>query len=303
MLLLTSIPADAPRSSLEEGTAGLEGRSVEMNAEEEVAMRRLRVLVVLALAGSVVWGTMPASADGGAFIEFNQTYYLPGDTAVATAYVLIPKNRRSILDRGPFFAFAVPNGSAIQEGHPIPDGAVRLGTFAIHARKHDTRLDLTFAMPELHGGNYTVQICNDPCTISGFREPLTGFFSIVHTARERRLLIEEQNLRGTIGSLKRKVHRADRVSEAAAQRLASMRRTRDELAAQLEQVRNELLSAQAVAARRGLLVDLLAVLGTCIALIVVAVAFVRKRRRAPAVVDLAPLPLEEGMEREPAGLP
>ena len=65
-----------------------------MNAEEEVAMRRLRVLVVLALAGSVVWGTMPAGADGGAFIEFDQTYYLPGDTAVARAYVLIPKNKR-----------------------------------------------------------------------------------------------------------------------------------------------------------------------------------------------------------------
>jgi hypothetical protein len=268
-------------------------------------MRRLRVLVVLALAGSVVWGTMPADADGGAFIEFDQTYYLPGDTAVARAYVLIPKNKRSILDRGPFFAFAVPNGSAIQEGHPIPDGAVKLGTLAIHTRKHDTALDLTFAMPELPGGNYTVQICNDPCTISGFREPLTGFFSIVHTARERRLLVKEQNLQGTIWSLRRKVNKADRVSEVAAQQLATMQRTRDELAAQLEQVRNELANAQADGARtRRSFIDLLAVIATCMALIVVAVTFVRKRRRAPAVVaDLSPLPLEEGMEREPAGLP
>jgi hypothetical protein len=278
-----------------------------MNAEEEVAMRRLCVLVVLvvlALAGVLAWGTTPAGADGGAFIEFDQTYYLPGDTAVATAYVLIPKTKQPILDRGPFYAFAVPKGAALQEGHSIPDSAVRLGAFTIHTGKQDTRLDVTFAMPELAGGNYTVEVCNDPCTVSGFREPLTGFFSIVHTARERHLLVKEQNLQGTIWSLKRKVKRADRGSEAAAQQMASMRRTRDELAAQLEQARNE-LSAEAVAGRPGWsFVDLLAALATCTALIVVAVAVARDRRRSTRVVaDVSPLPLEEGMEREPAGLP
>ena len=302
MLLLPSIPAEAPGSSPEEGTAGLEGRSVGVKAEEEVAMRRLRVLVVLAVTGSVVWGTMPAGADGGAFIEFDRTYYIPGQTAVASAYVLIPQKKQSILDRGPFFAFAVPRGSALQEGQPIPEGAVKLGMMTIHMRKNDTRLDVTFVMPELPGGNYTVQICNDPCTISGFRDPLTGFFSIVHTARERQLLVEEQNLQGTIWSLKRKVRKADRVSEVAAEQLATMERTRDELAAQLEQVRNELANTQADGARtRWSFFDLLAVIATCMALIVAAVSLVRRRRRAPSVEDLSPLPLEEGMQREPAG--
>ena len=303
MLLLPSIPTQTPGSSRNEGTVGREGRSVEMNAEEEVAMRRLRVLVLLALAGAVVGGTIPAGADGGAFIEFDKTYYLPGETAVATAYVLIPKKKRSILDRGPFFAFAVPKGAWLQEGHAIPDSAVKLGAFAIHTRKHDTKLDLTFAMPDLPTGNYTVQVCNDPCSVSGFREPLTGFLSIVQTARERQLLINEQAMQGTIWSLKRKVKRADRVSEAAAQQLASLQRTRDELAAQLEQARNE-LSAQAVRARPGRsFVALLAGLAGCLALIGVAVALARKRRRSPPVLaDLSPLPLEEGMEREPAGL-
>jgi hypothetical protein len=274
-----------------------------VNAEEEVAMRRLRVLMVLALAGSVVCGAVPAGADGGAFIEFDRTYYIPGQTAVASAYVLIPKKKQFILDRGPFFAFVVPRGSALQEGHPIPEGAVKLGTMTIHMRKNDTRLDVTFVMPELPGGNYSVQICNDPCTISGFREPLTGFFSIVHTALERQLLVKEQNLQRTIWSLRRKVNKADRVSEVAAQQLATMQRTRDELAVQLERVRNGLANAQEDGARtRRLFIDLLAVIATCMALIVAAVSLVRKRRRAPPVEDLSPLPLEEGMEREPAGL-
>jgi hypothetical protein len=274
-----------------------------MKGEEEVGMRRLRVLVVLVLAGSVVWGAMPAGADGGAFIEFNRTYYIPGQTAVASAYVLIPKKKQFILDRGPFFAFAVPRWSVLQEGHPIPERAVKLGTMTIHVRNNDTRLDVTFVMPELPGGDYTVQICNEPCTISGFREPLTGFFSIVHTARERRLLVKEQNLQGTIWSLRRKVNKADRVSEVAAQQLATMQRTRDELAAQLEQVRNELANAQADGARaRRSFIDLLAVIAACMALTVAAVSLVRKRRRAPPVEELSPLPLEEGMEREPAGL-
>jgi hypothetical protein len=173
----------------------------------------------------------------------------------------------------------------------------------IHKRKNDTRLDVTFVMPELPGGNYSVEICNDPCTISGFREPLTGFFSIVHTARERQLLVKEQNLQGTIWSLRRKVNKADRVSEVAAQQLATTQRTRDELAVQLERVRNGLANAQADGGRtRRLFIDLLAVIAVCMALIVAAVSLVRKRRRAPPVEDLSPLPLEEGMEREPAGL-
>src|SRR5439155_19733760 len=115
-------------------------------------MRRLRVLVVMALAGCVVWGTMPAGADGGAFIEFDQTYYLPGDTAVARAYVRIPKNKRSILDRGRCFACPLPHGSGPHEGHAVPDRAGALCTLARHTGKHATRPYLAFATQAAPGG-------------------------------------------------------------------------------------------------------------------------------------------------------
>jgi hypothetical protein len=274
-----------------------------VDAEEEVAMRGLRVVVVVASVGAMVWGATSAAADGGAFIEFQKTYYLPGQTAVATSSVLIPKANRDILDRGPFYAFVVPGGASLREGRAIADTAVRLGVLAIRPRNHDTKLDLTFTMPELPDGNYTVQVCNDPCTISGFRTPLTGFFSIVHTARERRLLIKEQHLRGRIWHLKRELKKTTRGSAAAAQDLDSMRAQRDVLAAENGRLRTQVAALSTEGGSVWPWAGLWAGLAIIAGLIAVAITVARRRRPSPAVaVGSSFEGPREGAERERAAL-
>ena len=41
-----------------------------------------------------------------------------------------------------------------------------------------------FTVPDLDPGLYEIGVCNDPCTISGFREALGGSLAIVETRRE-----------------------------------------------------------------------------------------------------------------------
>ena len=48
-----------------------------------------------------------------------------------------------------------------------------------HDRGTAFALSASFTVPDPPGDSYAPGVCNDPCTISGFREPLTGGISIV----------------------------------------------------------------------------------------------------------------------------
>jgi hypothetical protein len=149
-------------------------------------MRGIRrsVGVVLLTTIAVLVPPSVAGANGGAYLEFDQTYYLSGDAGHAETYVSIPAGKEHLLDEGPFYVFALPQGRSLEEGLPIPPGAVRLGTVSVAEEDGAYELSIEFMVPALDPGGYGIGVCNDPCTISGFREPLTGVVSIVRTARE-----------------------------------------------------------------------------------------------------------------------
>jgi len=65
-----------------------------------------------------------------------------------------------------------------------------------------------FAVPAVAPGDYGVGLCNDPCTISGFQASLSGFLTVVETARERQLLQLESRLRSDIADLRRELKRS-----------------------------------------------------------------------------------------------
>ena len=55
--------------------------------------------------------------------------------------------------------------------------------------------------PDVAGDGYSVAMCNDPCTVQGFNEPIIGYISIVQTAREATLLTQNQRLFNRIYAL------------------------------------------------------------------------------------------------------
>ena len=177
---------------------------------------RLRFGLVALMATALVLPAHVAAADGGAFIDFGGTFYTPGGSgngdASGKAFVSVPKTEQDILDRGPFYAYLLPYGRSLREGESVPDSAIRVGTFAVdHLQGKVFVLRVSFTIPDVESGMYSVNLCNDPCTVAGFREPLTGTITIGDTAAEAKLATRLQAAQWNIDWLQTRVSRLKEV--------------------------------------------------------------------------------------------
>ena len=255
-------------------------------------MRGIRKLLLMATTGvTVLAAPIGAEANGGAYLEFDRTYYLPGDAGHAVTYVSLPASKEHLLEEGPFYVFALPAGASLREGKPIPPAAVRLGT-GVFIEEDDTyEFTTEFTVPELDPGFYEIGVCNDPCTISGFRESLGGSLSIVETRREAQLLTTNDRLRVQLFGARREVRRAERrlsVAEGDLEaQLAFGSSERSELAAEIERLETQLAAARTRAASSGRTsFDPWVVGAILIVTVLAAVLAFRRRRLMPALTDL-----------------
>lgn len=259
-------------------------------------MRALRWVLFGSVVGAVL--AIPAAAwgNGGAYIEFRErsgrggTHLLAGSSAIGEAYVYVPENKQGLLEGGPFYAYLLPEGASIREGRPIPDGAIRLGAFTIERTKKEWfELETSFTVPDLTGDFYSVMTCNDPCTVSGFREPLSGVISIVRTTREGRLLTRQSRMQGTNFGLRRELRKSEKASEELSAYLDAGIAARSDLGSEVSRLQDQLARARAAARRaegRPLIGPWaaaaipigIAVVGT------VGLVAIRRRRSAPIVV-------------------
>lgn len=185
---------------------------------------RARALVLVTIT-AVALTAPSASANGGAYIEFEGTHHLPGEQVTGTLYVSIRAGKMDLIDRGPFFAYVLPPGTAIDPRRGLPAGAIRVGTFAIEQEKDQTELTVTFTVPHTEGDYYSVGLCNDPCTLNGFGEPVSGVLSVVGTKREAALLGDVSRLHSQLAALKRELRKGERGAE---EELASLSDALDE---------------------------------------------------------------------------
>ena len=156
-------------------------------------------------------------------------------------------------------------------------------------------------MPELPGRVYGLGVCNDPCTIAGFREQLTGEISIVETAREAELLNERQHLMGKNYSLEREVRKLQRANDDLSSRVQGSGQREADLSTELGRLRNALADRRA--AEQPGSAPWLPVGIAIVVLVLVGIVGIlsRKRRRrvqvhdVPAMVE-EPEPSERPME-------
>jgi hypothetical protein len=251
-------------------------------------MRVVRTLVMsIALAGPTLMLARPADADGGAYIDLDRAYYLPGETAVAETYVTVPRNRQALLQRGPFYVFLVTGRQWPTEGEPLPTDAIRIGTLGVERDSGSTfELKGSLTIPDVPGDFYSLAVCNDPCTLTGFREPITGPISIVRTEREATLLEENQQLSGSVHRLKRETDKdLDELRELQA-RFDARETDRAYLAQQVNRLRRELDGARRAAAGRVPTGWAIAVAGS-VFVVGAGGALLRRRRRAGSAVPRA----------------
>jgi hypothetical protein len=218
-------------------------------------MRRDRILVAVLALTAVLVVPSDAAANGGAYLDLDREHYLPGEHGVAETYVTVPERREAIFDRGPFYLFVVPEGETLAEGMPIPPAAIRVGTFEVEEERRQWELTASFVVPDVAGDHYALAVCNDPCTIAGFRESLSGVISIVATEREAELLDANARLSGSVFRLRREARRferrADRLEEDLAFAVANGSADREELAGRVEALEADLAASERRATEAG----------------------------------------------------
>ena len=277
-------------------------------------MRMRHVLAVAITVGAVmVMNPVAARADGGAYMEFDRTHYLPGDVATAEAYVYLLKPQQGRLDRGPFYAYLVTtNRSFPQVGKPIPAGAIRLGTFQVEeSRPKWFELKVSFTVPDVAGDGYTVAMCNDPCTVQGFKEPIIGYISIVQTAREGALLTQNQRLSNRIYALRRAGKKQEKAMAELQGQFDALDLVRSSMASQMSAMEDRLAAATAAASTRESPSRPLLAPSTGIALVLalfaLAALILGRKQRGASVPALRATRQEEGRrqqqqdQREPMG--
>jgi hypothetical protein len=268
-------------------------------------MRTLRAATVATLTGVLLLAPSSAGADGGAYIDLDRTHYLPGETAIGIGYVSIPESKQDLLERGPFYVYVVPEPAWIREGRPLPEHVIRVGTASIE-RDAGTAFEVrtTFTVPDVPGDYYTVQLCNDPCTISGFREPLTALISIVRTEREAELLNRVDQLERDVWGAQRKARKAQKLNTELQEELGASREHALELSAEVSRLEREVAGAPPAPAATTVedrpLVDAWALFGLGVAVIVAVLAFglALVLARRPVVPRLVVPDTIEELERE-----
>ena len=253
--------------------------------------RRWTVLAVVTITTVLMGSGQAASANGGAYLELDRAHYLPGEHGTAVTYVTVPERRESIFDLGPFYLYALPDGMFLREDRPIPEGAVRIGTFAVEEERHQYELTADFTVPQLESRSYSLEVCNDPCTISGFREALSGSISIVATQREAELLTRNSRLISRMYHFRYEFRRAERRLERAQEdfewELANERAVHEDLTSTIEQLEQELAASQERAADAARTPFEPWIVGAIAVLVIGAgILTFRRRRILPAMTDL-----------------
>jgi hypothetical protein len=169
----------------------------------------------------------PSAVAGGNWLEFRSAerelqpsgspwdIFIAGESLVARVGYL---SGAFGLGDGPFHLW-IERGDALEAGMPIPQSAIRVGTFQMAS--DGTGGHATFDLPALPSGTYSFAVCDDPCTERGFGfgEFVQGWLTVTQTPKEARLLGRVRDLRETMRSRVRGLTTEMRSAERREERL------------------------------------------------------------------------------------
>jgi hypothetical protein len=157
-------------------------------------MRRAAIAVLT--LGSIALLPARANAGGVDWFEFDRPNYSPGDSGVARTRVwFATKEAARKATEGRFAAYLVPEGRWIRPPG-VPPAAIPLGPVTFSSPEGYTAMAaLTFTVPEVSTGDWTVNVCNVPCTNEMIGDLLGGTIRVASSATMSTVLRLEDRLK------------------------------------------------------------------------------------------------------------
>jgi hypothetical protein len=271
--------------------------------EASVRARRFVLVAAAVLIASALWPSTAAA--GGSWLTPRRSTYVPGDLAVVRGSFGTGSYSGEV-DDGPYVAYLLPANRWI-EGRNLPR-AIPLGELVVTGSNGSYRARVEFRVPNVAGGLYHVQYCNDPCTIDGLGDLIgSQTFAIGATRTEARLLMSVQRLRSRIAEVRyragstarervREVRRELRATEG---RLGAAEVRVRKLDAAVDAMRSSVRSDRSLFAA-AIVVNGALLLAACALLFVLVVAM---RRLRAARLDAELRAITDGSMRAEADIP
>jgi hypothetical protein len=253
---------------------------------------------LVAIAGALLTtATSPALA-GGSWLETDHDHYAPGDLAVARG-AFGDGTLEGTVEDGPFYLYLVPGYRWLPRHGSIPDWAEHLGPLSIKESTGNVCCwvaSARFTVPDVPPGRYSLDYCNEPCTLNGIGDLMGASFIVADTEREAQLAARVDRLQQKIPVLRKKIQHFEEDARKLAENgreLAVAREQIVELKEELADFRSRRAPAESTAGSRPLLPAWGIVL-VFMSLTALAVALIIRGRRVPTVPDFVP----EALTRE-----
>jgi hypothetical protein len=180
-------------------------------------MLRRITLVALSSALFVLAGGAAVRAGGAVFeivdedgdrVERGEESVQPGQ--VLTAHTSFSPHIAGLggIDDGPYVVYLLPGTRYVGPGS-IPPTAIALGQLEIVQGRFTTVARVTFPVPSVPTGEYTISLCNDPCTVDGLGDIVGGWLRISQTTKEGRLIARLDDVKRDRAALNHAVKEAD----------------------------------------------------------------------------------------------
>jgi hypothetical protein len=198
-------------------------------------VRRCAWIVALASLLAIVPVTA-SNAGGWDSLSFPQDHYLVGHVASTTQMFYAARlNGAGELDGGPYYAYLLPLGDKNAMGlgmidpPNVPAGAIQLGMLQVSGpfdkpgyKGPYGRASLTFTVPDVPTGRYSIGFCDDPCRHGYVGWLAWASITIVHTEEEGRLLASLDRRFMKILHLRGDLRKAEAVTAKFEDRVASL---------------------------------------------------------------------------------
>jgi hypothetical protein len=172
-----------------------------------------RAVCVAMTAVALLLAMTQAASGGGASFDFDDQYLVVGETVTGRTSVWLGATRTGDLEDGPFHAYLVPQNARYPE-EGLPKGALWLAPISLDPLPGPYAMArVSFEVPAVPTGGYSLTVCNDPCTVQGVGDLIGGWFSVATSPLEARVQRLQHRLHKRVRALQFEVNRAEKRSE------------------------------------------------------------------------------------------